>query len=516
MLNIKMSKAEEFRVNSFTLGMTSCQLKCDMAAERPIYLYVSPSKTAVYYSESLTTLLKDWRVDKPLQVSTSGLNFLLQSGVIPPPYSAIENLYVIGIGQIAELTSGEGQIVVTFKEDFPFYREQKVAQRTVKPDHEKIIQLLAKATSQRLSQNKQTYLFHSAGKDSNSIALSLTALGMQTDTTFITYKARGQNDESDISKGIAHKLGFKHHILDIDRVAEQLRYDDLVDYQSKSPLPCLDNAALSYVLFGQALDFSGSNIIDGMGNDIYIGHIPLRKELHRQLVFKNLRPLKQAIKIVNKLSSHSVFYKSRAECTGLKGLSPGDAAEILEDAEDLGDYWLGFSDRFADLHFVDFRARVRGEIIDQEMFMRKVRNFADVYGANLIFPWANEQVANYFLTLPNEELYDSDNLTNKLVLRCLIKDKLGLDSDALGKKSFKFQFWSLLQKFWVEVKQEITSCHLWDPSAIEILLMQLVNQATANNRSSQHARVLVHRLYLISAWVNHSSFLKDTTVRNDT
>ncbi len=44
---------------------------------------------------------------------------------------------------------------------------------SVLPDEEHILDIIAEATISRLNSNSASYLFHSAGKDSNTIALVL-------------------------------------------------------------------------------------------------------------------------------------------------------------------------------------------------------------------------------------------------------------------------------------------------------------------------------------------------------
>ena len=64
---------------------TNLELKADLAAEFPLYLYLDESKEHLYYSNNIKDLLDSPDIKKPLSVSSEGLSFLLQSGVIPPP-----------------------------------------------------------------------------------------------------------------------------------------------------------------------------------------------------------------------------------------------------------------------------------------------------------------------------------------------------------------------------------------------------------------------------------------------
>lgn len=57
----------------------------------------------------------------------------------------------------------------------------------------------------------------------------------------------------------------------------------------------------------------------------------------------------------------------------------------------------------------------------------------------------NAKVANYFSKIPEIYLFDRSKLKNKLVLRKILKERIGLDSDALGKIGYSFDYASVLQ-----------------------------------------------------------------------
>ena len=78
--------------------------------------------------------------------------------------------------------------------------------KITEPNENFILELLANATIERIDKNKPSFLFHSAGKDSNTIALSLAEAGWQNKVTLITHKSKGNADESEISSKIAKNL----------------------------------------------------------------------------------------------------------------------------------------------------------------------------------------------------------------------------------------------------------------------------------------------------------------------
>ncbi len=270
----------------------------------------------------------------------------------------------------------------------------------------------------------------------------------------------------------------------------------------------MDNVALAYPIYATQMEFQNSNIIDGMGNDVYIGHIPSQLEFNRQKIFSRFHKLRP---ITGKFASGTRFEiatATRTEWTGLFGISYGDTKKILYNAFDTHKYWKNEDLKRKNLDYFDFRASFRGVIIDQEIFTRKVRNFTDIINSNMILPWTNQKVAKYFLILPEKYLFDRKTFKNKLILRNILKEKIGLDSDKIGKMVYEFDFYSILMMMKHEVDHEILSCKLWDRKGIEKVLNHLYQKINSNHRLSMRIKYLVQRIYLISAWYNKNSYVK--------
>ena len=492
-------------IKEYKLNDEAISLESDLAGEYPLYIYVSPKKDYLLYSKSSKLLLESEKVIKPLSISKKGISFLLQSAVVPPPKTVYENIFIVGIGQKAMVRTVATKIDIEFSEIHPFLNVNR--ELDVEVDEEYILEILADATVSRMEKGRENYLFHSAGKDSNSIALALSVAGYQNQITSVSYKGEGEKDESEIAKKIAKEFGFKHKIVYEPKVLARKDVDSINSFFEKSPFPCMDNATLAYPLYMNQLDFTNSNVIDGMGNDVYIGHIPDAREYSKQKNFSRFHHLRP---ISGKFSSGSrigIATTTRAEWVGLSGLSYGDSSKILKDAFDVYDYWSEVDKEHKDMDYLDLRSFIRGRVLDQEVFIRKVRNFADVSNSNLILPWTNPKVATYFSKLPEKYLFDREPLKNKLLLRTMLKDRIGLDSDKLGKKAYGFNAYGILMMMKKEVDQEIVSCELWNKKEVEKLLSTLYRKIDAKHQSISRLKSIVQRLYLISAWYNKSKYV---------
>jgi asparagine synthase (glutamine-hydrolysing) len=488
-------------IHKYRLHNQRIDIKSDLAAEFPIYIYLSDKRDYLLYSDSIDELLRSEEVVKPLEVRRESLSFLLQSGIVPLPNTIYENIFVVGIGDVAQVYTQDNEIKIDFEHTFPFLNKHREAQKSV--SESTILELLAEATISRIDEKRPSYLFHSAGKDSNSIALALAEAGYQEKITFVTHRSKGVEDESVISKEIAKKLGFKHQTLYEPTQITQKEIDNLHFYFENIPFPCVDNVTLAYPLYAGEFNFSNTNIIDGSGNDVFMGHIPSKQELRKQEIFSKFHFLRPFSHFLNSNKIKKVL-STRSEWAGLSGINFGDTKKILEKAIDVYPYWAESDRRHKDWDYFDLRADIWGCMVESDKVMRKSRNIAHIYNANIIFPWTNANVAEYFSTLPASVMFNKDTLENKLVLRKMLKDRLGLDSTKIGKMPYSFDFFTILMLMKKEVFQEVLECQLWDRVAIEKVFTKLYKSAEIKGKD----KVLAQRLYLISIWFNRNKYVK--------
>ena len=128
----------EYKCNELPINIFS-----DLASEFPVYIYWSADKQVLLYSTSITELFDDVRIPKPLKASDEGISFLLQSGVVPPPKTGYKDIYILGIGDTAKITTVSGKIEITFKHEFPFMNINRLHADEIKPNADLILQMLA-------------------------------------------------------------------------------------------------------------------------------------------------------------------------------------------------------------------------------------------------------------------------------------------------------------------------------------------------------------------------------------
>lgn len=486
----------------------------------PLYIYLSQKKDSIIYSDTIKELLDCPKIPKPLKISPQSISFLLQSGFIPPPKTIYKNIYILGIGDKAKVLIQNKKFKLKFEHCNPFLKINIKEKKNNSLNCKDFLEILGTACIQQIDESKPTFLFHSSGKDSNSIALALAEAGYQKKVTLLCHDhGRISHDhsnkiknESNISYKIAKKLGFKHiKLKDFNRKIDTVKKKEIHNIFLKSPFPCLDKVMLAYPLYvSQISNLKNSNIIDGSGNDFYFGTPPSFKEKRFLLlsrIFQNFIIFRKLFNSENILSS---LGRTPAEWVGgCNGFTYSESRKFYKPSKDLYNFWLNETLKRRHLSYIDFKTSILTPWTTAEMHIRKVQNFADSVNSKLILPFTDRNVVNYITNLSEENLIDSNNLKNKIFLRQLLKKYIGLDSDKLGKYGWGFHPTELLFNNLKFYSSEIISCKLWEQDQIKTILKRLISNAIKADSSyiATNARTYIFNLYLISAWINKNTYV---------
>jgi asparagine synthase (glutamine-hydrolysing) len=498
-------------VGVYSVGEPDICLRSDPAVEFPIYIYADDVRGFALYSTSLPALLADERVPGPLRPSDVGLSFMLQSGVVPPPRTVFENLFVLSIGDEARVGTRNGRLTIVFDHTSPFLSSKRQVSAQGFPDDLDLLERIATATISRIDQTRPTFLFHSAGKDSNSIALALAEAGWQSKVTLVTHRSGDGFDESAISKDIAKRLGFRHRILEEVGVVESRQKTLAIEFFARMSLPTVDSVTLAFPMYvDQVPELRRANIIDGDCNDFYM-MTPLRRIERLALPFAAVASGFASIgRVVGSESWVLPVVRSKAEWFGLFGLSAADARRVFPASVPVYPFWRELSNRRGGMDAIDFKTDVYCSVAYSEIYVRKFRSFADAFDANLILPFANESLVKYFGQLPEECLLDRRSHANKVLLRRLLWRRLGLDSDAIGKKGYTYDNGGFVRRNWSWVRDEILSCALWNSRGIGAVIERLWRSTAGGGRTGIAAERALYRLFLLSGWHNHNQYVRRT------
>ena len=94
-----------------------------------------------------------------------------------------------------------------------------------------------------------------------------------------------------------------------------------------------------------------------------------------------------------------------------------------------------------------------------------------------------------------------------MILRKILKRRIDLDSDLIGKKTFSHDTNIIVDLNWKEILTEIKKCNLWSDKEMVILVNRLRKTMKSKKKYSNFSGVLIYRIYLISCWNNYFKYL---------
>lgn len=284
----------------------------------------------------------------------------------------------------------------------------------------------------KISKYRKNYLLVSGGKDSLFIydALSQTEL-----IKYITpVHIRSNIKDLDETKWLKKVIGSKE-ILFFDE-KDLIDKNQTINYLKNSVYPNFDWVQGVYAPLSKIIE-KNSLIIDGMGNDVYIGHIPPKNE-NRNLLFGYwfdiiFKYLNLENKIPNVLFRR--FPKKRHESIGLYGFNNiPNYKNIKHEIQKLNYFQIKSA--------IDYRAKVRGGVLDTYTFMGKTIEFAFNTRSEVSFPWNDKRISKLFKFFNKSYFYT--NKKNKIFIRNYLTKKYNIDFFNQPKFGFSVDLFNII------------------------------------------------------------------------
>ncbi|MDB4081875.1 asparagine synthase-related protein [Candidatus Pelagibacter sp.] len=282
------------------------------------------------------------------------------------------------------------------------------------------------------SKNKIPILLFSGGKDSTFIAHRLQKLKIKA----LYFSFAATNEEKKVITDLANKLK-----IEISFTKQKLEFLDLEHVLKNINEPCLDPAGLSVLLLYdiclfKKYNFSDVIFIDGMGNDLYMGHLPGKRELQKEFLQK----------IVCKTNLQNIISKNLWNSLGKIGdlLRPDYAAHFQGSTIKLNNYneQISYFKKYADYKDVLLRRNLlrlhqdSGATNKTILYLNSINKTSKVY-----FPFLNSKLFDFYEK--NEVMdYDFSLFTNKLSLRKYLNKELNFDKISKKKRIFYPTFFS--------------------------------------------------------------------------
>ncbi len=396
-------------------------------------------------------------------LSQGALALYLRLGFLPAPLSilrqeAVVNDFDTAFSEDIDLEQG------TFSRDLRQFTGQRNTGHAQRFDHQQAIEDIGETllqTTARLTEGyDHVFLMISGGKDSLSVAWALKELGRKA--TFLHCRNRGREDESGDVEKISELLGFPCIYLPDDIHAVDDYFGDRAD---RLPLPIADQAFFSYLRAVQEIskvlaqdDGARAIVLDGMGNDAYMGHIPPKRE-KRLLALPRVPLLPEALV--------APFYGQNVMHYALETLfcpkeerhfsGAGFAVHQGPISSDVARMFRKYSHRPEER-----RALLRGGIFDIDCCIRKGALAAALEDRlDIGFPFLDPAWVRLYSQWPVEVLFDYDASFNKKLLRDFLKQVGILSTFASSQKgSFRFNLDQLPQVYTPSAQLRETLGHL--------------------------------------------------------
>ncbi len=463
--------------------------------------FVAPRGDQVLVGNKLSELLPALSsAGMPASIDPFGVTHLVDTGFVPLPNTEFRDIYRVTSGDSIVATSVAGRVHAEVKSDYPWLPAK--SREDESPSTARLHELIVASTERQLdSCGGSGLLMMSSGKDSVALAIALAEAGRAIPC--FTFKSSPTDNEHRVAAEFCQRLGLEHTTVEMPRDPTVVRHH-LTNFFENSPAPSGDHAAIPMIAAVAASGVAAGGIIDGGGNDAWMGYVADRaKRFKQRYRIRNRRLADLVARTVRVDSPVNYLARSIAGAT-LPGrsLRHHETRRFYPDAINSDDYWYDLSKGLEDRDLMDVMTLALIRQTEGARSNLKVRLVAESLDMAALLPFCDGELANYYFHLPAAARLDESTRTNKMLLRQLLKEKVGYDPSEIGVGYFSFDGISFLQENTDFVREEILSCEMWEP-AIEPMLTKWL---AGLHRRPYIWHVLVP-LFMVSGWHNHSRFL---------
>ncbi len=405
-----------------------------------------------------------------LEIAEESCFYFLRYGFVPPPLTIYANLLCLPVG--LDIVFDTSKRSIKFKNDFRFVADR--SKEDSKPDLDTLENLIHKSVEKSLSTSSENILMQSGGKDSTVLVQSLSRYKDSHKIRCITYEASFRDRESEAAKSISQHYGLKHEIVtpDYDLEFSLLKKH----YKMHGSILSADCTLPPYL---HALSkFQKANVIDGLGNDMYMGYIGTKVEMF--LNFLNLSFL--AGYEPSKFSNSEIlnYGVSTFFMTSEERMFPGTKLAISEIKNIVGlnfeNYFRNFISKISEkLDIDDSKASIRARFCDLALFQTKGLQASMLSGNKITFPFGDNALFEYYFRLPKNMRYSKKKRINKVFLRKFL-DGFEVDKSFINRKSgFRYDMVTFIKHNALEIRDLLTNSGFFEKGLNSFLKLHLDN-----------------------------------------
>jgi hypothetical protein len=451
-----------------------------------------------------------------IKISLRGVQYLLRLGFIPHPYSIYNNAYSLGVGDRLKINIESRS--VHYYVEYPYLIDSSLGSN-IYNDHE-IVDNLSTSLKGQVKEDKDIFVMQSAGKDSTVMMLALKNIGYDSKRVFCaTYNSFNQQEGEYASK-VAKYLGFQHSVIEQN---SQNEFQSYLNYCENSYNISCDHTITAYNYVMDSCLVNNMNILDGGGNDSYMGYLLTKKEIKQSnfsmskyisLIWGKGEGLGQSEKWTNiqrkvmGFPSEILFPVGGLSVTAIEDLTSHDQI-IIDLIQDVGTY-------FNHLHPVDYKGYVRGRLYDSCCIGEKVRTSVAGHNSHLVQPYCDNEFIDYYFNLSNDVkfTYDlrNDKYINKKPLRRASEFNVPgnfLQYVSKDKGYFKFDPVEFVETNIEDIEKEILLSNLYFSNVNKWWKIY------KDRRMNIYYSYQIYNLFCICAWLNRRPSYVDMSMNYD-
>ncbi len=470
----------------------------DDSLARETYLAVTADRVLV--GTDLPEVVGALRQNSEVSVSHEGVSQILGSGFAPLPITILDGVYRIGAGDKARFAIDEGAPIVEFENDYPWLLAK--SRQDVVPDTDRLHELIVASLQRHLDKwGRQGLLMLSSGKDSMALAVALADIGY--DVPCVTYRAGTNDTEHEHAAAFCRKLGLAHETIDMPRDPVRIRRY-LTSFFEGAVVPSADHATIPYVATVAESGVRRGALIDGGGNDGYMGYFASRRRRKKtafRIRGKRLQTIVARSTRIDSRLNYLARTRSAAAWPG-RNMRFHEIQPVYAAAIDPAERWRQEDRRFAGWSDVDRAAANMLRQIEGARTPDKARLVAHTHGMQAVMPFCDPDLAEYAFHLPVDQRYVERIRADKVPLRQLLEERIDYDPRIVGDGFFAFEGASFFADNADFVREEVFSCALWEPAVRPMVDAWL---AVLDQRPYLFHALL--SLFMVSGWHNHSLYL---------
>lgn len=460
--------------------------------------YVAESGGEALVATSLPEMVDALRTRNSIRISPQGISHVLGMGFTPLPTTIFDGVFRVGAGDVATVDPSG----VSVENSYPWVLSK--SRQDEVPSTARLLELMVRSLERELAKSdRDGVLMMSAGKDSVGLAIAIAELGY--DIPCVTYRADPGNAEPEYAAEFCRNLGLRHQTVEMPKDPGVLR-GYLSTFFERAVAPSADHAIIPFVVTVGESGVRSGGIIDGGGNDGYMGYFASRRRQKKRVFRIRGRWLQEAAAQLTPIDSRINYLartRSAAAWSG-RNMRYHEILPIYEDAIDPADQWRAQDRHLAGMSDADRAVVNMVRQIEGARTPDKVRLVAQVQGMRPILPYCDPELADYSFNLPLSSRFDRKKRIGKILLTQLLEEKLGYDPNAVESGFFEFDGGPFFAANAEYVKEEIYDCDLWTPAVRPLVDGWL--DAIADRPFLFHPLL---SLFVISGWHNHSPALRN-------